>query len=195
MNEKQLTVDLWQRFVYAQTPMFHYYFVSSFPISFPPAALDSASSKWKRVFLSIINRLSPTSGITFWQLSAILMLMTTNTAIYFLCLSHLHNLVKYVSIFLTDSFFSPLTIHWIATIDKMVTPDPIVTVSVWDNCTMSSWSTTAASLCGSWQEGSDFQKKNVSTAHSHFLASRQLLYLGFSTVKLENLFSIFSADV
>lgn len=45
MNENQLTVDLQQRFEYAQTPALHYYFSSSFPISFPPAALDSAPSK------------------------------------------------------------------------------------------------------------------------------------------------------
>lgn len=51
-----ITVDLWQRFVYAQTPDLHYHFISSFPISSPPAALDSAASKWMQAFLSIINR-------------------------------------------------------------------------------------------------------------------------------------------
>lgn len=151
MNEKQLTVDLWQRFVYAQTPAFHYYISSSFPISLPPAALDSASSKWTQVFLSIINRQSQTSGITFWQLSAILMLITTNTSIYFLCLSHLHrantlkwNMYQYFS----QIAFSPPYHHWIVTIKKMVTLDQMVTVLLWDNCTMfySSWSTTAAPL-------------------------------------------------
>lgn len=58
MNENQLTVDLRQRFEYAQTPALHYYFSSSFPPSFPPAALDTAPSKLTPVFLSITNRQS-----------------------------------------------------------------------------------------------------------------------------------------
>lgn len=130
INWKQLIVDLWQRFVYTQTPVFHYYFSSSFPISFAPAALDSASLKQARAFLSIISRQSQTSGITFWQLSAILMLMTTNTCIDFLCLSHLHrantlrlNMYQYFS----QIAFCPSHQHWTRKIDKMVNLGQMVT--------------------------------------------------------------------
>lgn len=78
----------------------------------------------------------------------------------------------------------------------------MVTASVWDNCKMpnSSWSTPVVPLPESWQEGLILREK-VHAAPSHSLGSTWFhsvftdFYFGFSTVALENLFSVSSADV